>query len=95
MPDIKEIVFGQMTDDELRTQVKGILGALVFVNPEEIANKIEAVENMPREGLLKLMEIFAQGFNTQHNWFQILGSRDHKFSSALAVTLYQDEMKRI
>jgi hypothetical protein len=95
MPNLKEIVFGQMTDDQLRTQVKGVLGALIFVDPAAVANKFEEVESMQREGLLKLMEIFAEGFNKQHNWFQVLGSRDHKFSSQLAVTLYQDEMKRI
>ena len=92
---IKESVFGGMSDVELIRQIVGTLKALIFIDPVEADRRIAKIEMMPRKGLLKLMRILADGFNRQDKFLKILSSRDHKFPSTLNVMVYGEEMKQI
>jgi len=91
---IKIKIFDRYSVDDLRKQVIDALFSLIILTEEEVQKRLDGINSLPKEALLKMLPVIAEAVNKQQEYFKILNDRDRKFSVKLDALTLEVQLKK-
>jgi hypothetical protein len=83
-----DIIGEKELHEQLKKEVVDLFKSLLLFSNEDVEKRLAKIEQLPDEGLIKLLKTFRIGHEKQDECFKVLMDRDYMFASNIITALY-------